>query len=121
MNTAKGPMARCLRQVCGAVRLTVFGHPVSANPLRPAEGPRGHTSPGAKWRSRGRHALATVHNRDPDHIDWAKVAARARADLGDEPVAHFSDRLRMTMMVTAGALRPGDTEGLRFGEPPPGA
>jgi len=62
-----------------------------------------------------------VNNRDPYHIDWAEVAARARAELGDEPVAEFSDRLRMTMMVTAGTLRPGDSEGLRFGEPPPGA
>jgi hypothetical protein len=63
----------------------------------------------------------TVNNRDLYHIDWAEVAARARAELGDEPVTNFSDRLRMTMMVTAGGLRPGDTEGVRFGGPPPGA
>jgi hypothetical protein len=63
----------------------------------------------------------TVNHSDPYHIDWAEVAARARAELGDEPVAHFSDRLRMTMMATAGGLRSGDTEGLRFGDPPLGA
>ena len=56
---------------------------------------------------------------NPDDIDWADVAARARAELGDEPVARFSDRLRMTMIVAADALRPDD-EGLRFGQPPPG-
>jgi hypothetical protein len=62
-----------------------------------------------------------VNTRDPYQIDWAEVAARARAELGDEPVAHFSDRLRMTMMAAASGLRPGDSEGLRFGDPPPGA
>ncbi len=68
------------------------------------------------------HSL-TVTNRPhhPSDIDWAEVAARARADLGDEPVARFSDRFRMIVMVSADALRPGDTEGLRFGEPTPGA
>jgi len=60
----------------------------------------------------------TSRRRDPYDIDWAKVAARARAELGDERVARFSERLRMTMMVTAGALRPGDTEDLRYGERP---
>ncbi len=58
----------------------------------------------------------------PSHlqkINWAAVAARAKADLGDEPVERFSDRFRMIVMVTAGALHPGNTEGLRFGEPPP--
>jgi transposase len=59
-------------------------------------------------------------------IDWAEVAARARAELGDERVTHFSDRLRKAMNVTAdtfrpGAFQPGDTEGLRFEQPPPGA
>ncbi len=57
--------------------------------------------------------------RDLHKIDWVAVAARARADLGDEPVARFSERLRVTMMATAATLYPRDTEGLRFGEPPP--
>ena len=56
---------------------------------------------------------------DSHKIDWAAIAARAKADLGDEPVERFSDGFRMVVMVTAGALRPGNTEGLRFGEPPP--
>lgn len=51
---------------------------------------------------------------NPHGIDWAEVAARARADLGDEPVARFSDRFRMIVMVAAEALRPGDSEGLRI-------
>ncbi len=54
----------------------------------------------------------------PYDIDWADVAARARADLGDEQIARFSDRLRKAAIVTVGALRPGATEGVRFGEPP---
>ena len=62
----------------------------------------------------------------PYDIDWAEVAARARADLGDESIARFSDRLRKAMNVTAdafrsGAFHPGDTEGLGFGQPTPGA
>ncbi len=43
----------------------------------------------------------TVTQRDPRMIDWAAVAAKARADLGDERVARFSERLRTTMMVVA--------------------
>ncbi len=58
---------------------------------------------------------------NPHDIDWADVAARAKAELGDEPVARFSDRLRKAMNVTAVMLRPGDTEDFRFGQPPPGA
>ena len=63
--------------------------------------------------------MAKTH--DPYHVDWAEVAARARAALGDESVTRVSDRLRMTMMATAGALRPGDTAGRPFGTPAPGA
>jgi hypothetical protein len=63
----------------------------------------------------------TASTRELHNIDWADVAAKARAELGDESVARFSDRLRMTLMVTAGALRPGDTEDFRFGQPPPSA
>jgi hypothetical protein len=58
---------------------------------------------------------------NPHDIDWPRIAAMAKADLGDEPVERFSDRLRMIVMVTADALRPGDSEGLRSGEPTPGA
>ena len=61
------------------------------------------------------HPNATT--RDLRKIDWAAVAARARADLGDECVAYFSERLRATMMATAATFRPRDL-GLRFGEPP---
>ena len=75
----------------------------------------------AQQASLARHTLPTMPPLNPRDIDWAEVAARARADLGDEPVARFSDRFRMIVMVTADALRPGDTERLRFGEPTPGA
>ncbi len=55
--------------------------------------------------------------RDLHNIDWAAVAARARADLGDERVAHFSERLRTTMTATAAKLRRGDGWGNQFGDP----
>lgn len=58
---------------------------------------------------------------NPYDIDWATVAARARAELGDEPVERFSDRLRMNVVVTADTLRPEDREGLRFGQLQAGA
>ncbi len=63
----------------------------------------------------------TVTSRELHNIDWAHVAAKARAELGYEPVARFSDRLRMILMVTAGALRPGDSDDLRFERPSPRA
>ena len=64
-------------------------------------------------------------NPNPHDIDWVKVAARARADLGDEQIARFSNRLRKAMNVTAdtfrpGAFQPGETESFRFKQPPPG-
>jgi hypothetical protein len=72
-----------------------------------------------------------VHSPDvtplnPRDIDWAEVAARARADIGDEQIARFSDRLRKAMNVTADTFRQGaiyhrDTEGLRLGDPVQGA
>ena len=55
--------------------------------------------------------------RDLHNIDWAAVAARARADLGNELVAHFSERLRTTMSTYAAQLRPADGRGCRFGDP----
>ena len=60
----------------------------------------------------------TVNSRGLHKIDWADVAAKARAEHGYESVARVSDRLRMTLMVTASAFRPGDSEDLRFGQPP---
>jgi hypothetical protein len=59
-----------------------------------------------------------VTTQNPSDINWADVAARARAELGDEPVVSISKRLRTIMMITAGALGPNDAEGLRFGQPP---
>jgi hypothetical protein len=53
----------------------------------------------------------TVTTRDHHGIDWADVAARARADLGDERVARFSERLRTTMLVRERSARPRDSEG----------
>ncbi len=61
--------------------------------------------------------LPTVTIRELHKIDWADVAAKARAEHGYESVARISDRLRMTLMVTAGAFRPGDTDDFRFGQP----
>lgn len=48
----------------------------------------------------------------------AVITARAKADLGHESVERFSDLFRMIVMVSADALRSGDTEVLRFGQPP---
>jgi hypothetical protein len=65
-------------------------------------------------------ALAPVDaNLDP--IDWADIAAKTRAQHGDEWVARFGDHLWQTMMVTAGVLSAHGAEGLKFGEPPPAA
>ena len=57
--------------------------------------------------------------RDLHNIDWAAVAARARADIGNELVAHFSERLRTTMTAYAAQLRPVAGWGRRFGDPSP--
>ena len=54
--------------------------------------------------------------RDPSNIDWAKVAARARADLGSERVARFSERLRKAMNVTEGERTGSENDDARFGE-----
>jgi hypothetical protein len=53
----------------------------------------------------------SVTTSDLYDIDWADVAARARADLGDERVSHFSERLRRTMLVREHSARHRDTEG----------
>jgi hypothetical protein len=58
-----------------------------------------------------------VTTRDLRNIDWAAVAARARADLGDELVAHVSERLRATMTAYAAQIRPADGWARRFGDP----
>jgi hypothetical protein len=47
----------------------------------------------------------SVTTEDLYGIDWADVAARARADLGDERVAHFSERLRTTMLARQHSAR----------------
>ncbi len=59
----------------------------------------------------------SVTTPDLHNIDWAAVAARARADLGDERVAHFSEHLRTTIIATAAKLRLGEGWGNRFGDP----
>jgi len=61
--------------------------------------------------------VPTVTTRDLHNIDWAAVAARARADLGNELVAHVSERLRTTMTAYAAQVRPGDGWSRRFGDP----
>jgi len=58
-----------------------------------------------------------VTTRDLHDIDWDAVAATARADLGDELVARFSERLRTTMTAYAAQLRPSAGWGRRFGDP----
>lgn len=68
---------------------------------------------------KGEHRAPHRDNQRPHKIDWADVAAKVSAELGYESVARFSDRLRMTLMVTTGALRPDDTQDLPFGQPPP--
>jgi hypothetical protein len=57
-----------------------------------------------------------VTTKDLHNIDWAAVAARARADLGNELVAHFSERLRTTMIAYGAQLRPAEGWGRRFGD-----
>ena len=49
--------------------------------------------------------------RDLQGIDWAAVAAKAKADLGDERVAYFSERLRTTMTAVAAQPRGGEAWG----------
>jgi hypothetical protein len=64
----------------------------------------------------------TVNTSDLFGIDWADVAARARADLGDERVARFSERLRTTMLVREHSARSrasGDRFRIRVGTPAP--
>lgn len=72
------------------------------------------TANGPSARTQARRTLPTVTTQNPYDIDWGKIAARARADLGDEPVARFSDRFRVIVMAAADALRPGDTESLEI-------
>ena len=54
---------------------------------------------------------------DTGHIDWANVASRARANLGEERVAPVSERVRSTMFVIA-TDRPYRPEGFRSGVRP---
>ena len=55
----------------------------------------------------------TVTTRTLHGIDWAEVAARAKADLGDERVERASARLRMAMMAVADSTRPEASWGRR--------
>ena len=61
----------------------------------------------------------TVVTRALPGINWAEVAARAKADLGDERVEKASARLRMAMMAAADSSRPEATWGRRSGENAP--
>jgi len=61
----------------------------------------------------------TVTKRAPPGINWAEVAARAKADLGDERVEKASARLRMAMMAAADSSRPEATWGRRSRESAP--
>ena len=54
-----------------------------------------------------------VKRRDLRGINWAEVAARARADLGDERVERASALLRLAMMAVADAARPASVWGQR--------
>jgi hypothetical protein len=54
---------------------------------------------------------------DIKNIDWADVATRARANLGEERVAPVSERVRSTMFVIA-ADRPYRPDGFRSGVRP---
>jgi hypothetical protein len=63
------------------------------------------------------HRSATT--RDLYGIDWADVAARARADLGDERVARVSERLRTTMLVRERSARAGSKGRFRIHVTPP--
>jgi hypothetical protein len=41
-------------------------------------------------------------------INWAEVAARAKADVGEEAVERFSGRMRMTALLLQASARPRD-------------
>jgi hypothetical protein len=60
-----------------------------------------------------------VNTSDLRQIDWAEVARRARADLGDERIARTSERVRTTMLAIAAVVRAGDSEGFRPKKTPP--
>lgn len=62
------------------------------------------------WRTEGRQH-STVSPADIQRIDWADVAARARADVGDEEVERVSERVRI--LVLAASVRRGNSEGFR--------
>lgn len=55
----------------------------------------------------------TVRTVDLHNINWAEVATRARADLGDERVERASARLRMAMLAIADSARPISAWGRR--------
>jgi hypothetical protein len=95
---------------------------------RLACGPLGRNSGGSAGRFAGpvtvgvarnrRVSTPTVSTAELYQINWADVAARARADLGDERVAHISERIRTVMLAVAASVRAGGSEGVRFGSMP---
>ena len=55
----------------------------------------------------------TVRTAQLRNINWAEVASKAKADLGDERVEHASARLRMAMLAVADSARPASDWGRR--------
>ncbi len=68
---------------------------------------QGQGSPARRGDRPDQHLGGTDDSNGSPEVDWADVALRAEADLGDEPVERRSDRLRMTSVVIADALRTG--------------
>jgi hypothetical protein len=42
-------------------------------------------------------------------INWAEVAARAKADLGDDRIERFSQRMRATALALQASARPDNS------------
>jgi hypothetical protein len=55
----------------------------------------------------------TVRKAELRNINWAEVASRARADVGDERVERASARLRIAMLAVADSARPVSAWGQR--------
>jgi hypothetical protein len=58
-----------------------------------------------------------VTTENVNSINWSDVAARAKADLGDDRIAPTSERVRNAMLLIA-ADRPYRSEGFRCGVRP---
>ena len=59
------------------------------------------------------------YERLPSDRHWADVAARARADVGDEGIAQASEQVRTTMLIRTSSAHSSNREGFRPRDTPP--